>query len=283
MVNNPKWARGSNQYVKRSHTRRSGSSTESRLILDHSEKVRQLEDTGVAWSQFDVERIRHSEVERIRFRFKTHLPELIWNTAALEGNNFTLPEVKTLLEGVTVGGRRLDDAQQILALSEAYCRLDELVGAGEFALTKSVSDELHALLARHEAIESGSFRGEREVTGGGTVRLASGGVVEGTPHGEGGELLRGHFDHLISFLDSIDDPRQRALIYFASAVRRQLYFDGNKRTARLMMTGELMSSGFEVVSVPFARKLEFNEALDVLFSRDDATDLLRFLSTCVLD
>jgi len=211
------------------------------------------------------------------------LPELIWNTAALEGNNFTLPEVKTLLEGVTVGGRRLDEAQQILALSEAYRRLDELVGTGEFALSKSVSDELHYLLARHEAIESGSFRGERDVTGGGTVHLASGGVADGTPHGEGGELLREHFDLLISYLNAIDGPRQRALIYFASAVRGQFYFDANKRTARLMMTGELMSSGFEVVSVPFARKLEFNEALDVLFSRDDATDLLRYLSTCVLD
>lgn len=283
MVKNPKWALDSNQYVQRTRASGNDSSTESRLVLDRSEIVRTLEDTGVTWSQFDVERIRPSEVERIRFRFKTQLPELIWNTAALEGNNFTLPEVKTLLEGVTVGGRRLDDVDQILALSEAYNRLDELVGAGEFALTKTVSDELHALLARHEAIETGSFRGERAVTGGGTVRLASGGVVEGTSHGEGGELLRKHFDHLISFLDSIDDPRMRALIYFASAVRRQFYFDGNKRTARLMMTGELISSGFEVVSIPFARKLEFNEALDLLFSRDDATDLVRFLSTCVLD
>jgi Fic family protein len=253
------------------------------LILHRDEIVHQLEDTGVTWSSFDVEQIHPSDVERIRHRFRAHLPELIWNTAALEGNNFTLPEVKTLLEGVTVGGKRLDDAEQILALNDAYNRLDAMVGAGEFELTKSVSDELHALLARHEAIESGSFRGEGTVTGGGTVRLASGGVVEGTPHGVGGQSLRAHFDRLISYLEAINDPRQRALIYFASAVRRQFYFDGNKRTARLMMTGEMMSSGFEVVSVPFARKLEFNEALDVLFSRDDATNLLRFLGTCVLD
>jgi Fic family protein len=168
-------------------------------------------------------------------------------------------------------------------LSDAYSRLDEIVAAGEFCLTKSVSDELHGLLARHEAIESGSFRGEGTVTGGGNVRLASGGVVEGMPHGEGGESLRARFDDLASFLQSVDDPRERALIYFASVVRRQYYFDGNKRTARLMMTGELMSSGFDVVSVPFARKLEFNEALDVLFERDEATDLLRFLATCALD
>ena len=49
-----------------------------------------------------------------------------------------------------------------------------------------------------------------------------------------------------------------------------------------MMAGELMSSGYDLVSVPYSRKLEFNNALDVLFDRDDATDLLRFLSTCTL-
>ena len=281
MVKDPKWARGSNQYVKR--MRPGTPPRQSSLILSRDEIQRQLEDTGVSWGVFDVERIRPTNVERTRQRFRASLPEMIWNTAALEGNNFTLPEVKTLLDGVTVGGRKFEDAEQILALSDAYGRLDAMVGDGRFALTKSVSDELHGLLARHEAIESGSFRGEGSVTGGGTVHLASGGLVEGTPHGPGGVLLRANFDHLVSYLNTVDDPRHRALIYFASATRRQFYFDGNKRTARLMMTGELMRCGYEIVSVPFARKLEFNEALDVLFSRDNASDLLRFLSTCGLD
>ena len=282
MVNNPKWARGSNQYVKRARTGHSRLEPALNLSQRREEILRVYRDTGVTWSTFDVERIRPSDVERIRHRFRAHLPELIWNTAALEGNNFTLLEVKTLLEGITVGGKTLDDEEQVRALSVAYNRLDEMVGAGEFSLTKSVSDELHGLLAKHEAIESGSFRGEGAATGGGTVHLASGGLVDGTPHGAGGETLRAHFDDLILYLETVEDPRQRALIYFASAVRRQFYFDGNKRTARLMMTGELMTSGFDVISVPVARKLEFNQALDVLFSDDDATELLRFLGTCVL-
>jgi RNA-binding protein YhbY len=53
---------------------------------------------------------------------------------------------------VIAGGERLDDVDQILALKDAYNRLDEMVGAGEFSLSKSVSAELHKLLARHEAI-----------------------------------------------------------------------------------------------------------------------------------
>jgi len=190
--------------------------------------------------------------------------------------------VRTLLEGLTVGGKRLEDEEQILALSAAYNRLDELVANGAFSLSKQVSDELHGLVAVHEALESGHFRGEGQVQGGGTVSLANGGSVPGTEHGEGGALLRKHFDSLVDYLQSLDDPRRRALVYFASAVRRQFYFDGNKRTARLMMTGELMSSEYDIVSVAYNRRLEYNNALDALFEKDDATDLLRFLGTCTL-
>jgi hypothetical protein len=116
----------------------------------------------------------------------------------------------------------------------------------------------------------------------GTSSLASGGQVEGTEPGPGRVLLRQHFDDLTSYLATVEDPRRRALIYFASATRRQFYLDGNKRTARLMMTGELMSSGYDIVSIPFGRRLEFNNALDTLFSEDDGTELLRFLATCTL-
>lgn len=286
MVNGkPKWAKGSNQYAKRpgvgqGHAESSRSLTApagSAQMGDH-----RLDEVGIVWDAFDVGRIRKSDVERSRHRFRVHLPEMIWNTAALEGNNFTLPEVRTLLEGVTVGGKRLEDERQILALSEAYNRLDEMVGSGEFELSKAVSDDLHGLLAVHEAIESGHFRGEGSVTGGGSVRLANGGYVEGTPHGEEGEALRQHFDDLVGFLGGVQDPRERSLLYVAAATRRQFYFDGNKRTARLMMAGELMSHGYDMVSVPYSRRLELNNALDRLFETDDATELLAFLGTCTI-
>jgi hypothetical protein len=87
---------------------------------------------------------------------------------------------------------------------------------------------------------------------------------------------------MLDGLAEIEDVRIRALVYFASATRTQLYFDGNKRTARLMMVGELMSHGFEPVSVPFARQLEFHTALDHMFTTDDATPLLAFLGTCTI-
>jgi hypothetical protein len=55
------------------------------------------------------------------------LPEYVWDAGVLEGNPFTFPEVKTLLEGVTVGGRKLSDQEQILNLAESSKHVMDLV------------------------------------------------------------------------------------------------------------------------------------------------------------
>ena len=75
--------------------------------------------------------------ERAVFRLRRMLPEFVWDASVLEGNPFTFPEVKTLLEGVTVGGRKLSDQEQILNLAESAKRLIALVTEGEFALDKA--------------------------------------------------------------------------------------------------------------------------------------------------
>ena len=67
------------------------------------------------------------------------LPEFVWDAGVPEGNPFTFPEVKTLLEGVTVGGRKLSDQEQILNLAEAAKWLLALVKAHRFEAPKAVS------------------------------------------------------------------------------------------------------------------------------------------------
>lgn len=240
-----------------------------------------LRATGVRWDPYriDFDRIQKTSVERSRFRFEKSMPDLVWNAAALEGNTFTLPEVRTLLDGVTIGGKKIEEEEQVLALVDGYTRVDELVAGACFALRKDVSDDLHGRVARHEAIESGAFRGEGATGGGGSVRLANGGFVEGVPQ----DQLQERIDRTLDFLGSLDDPREQALGYFAAATRSQFYFDGNKRTARLMMSGLLMTHGYEVVNIPFARKYEFNQALDILFTDDDATPVMAFVADCAPD
>lgn len=59
-------------------------------------------------------------IERVCFRFHKMLPEFVWDASMLEGNPFTFLEVKTLLDGVTVGGgHKIFDQEQILNLAES--------------------------------------------------------------------------------------------------------------------------------------------------------------------
>ena len=109
----------------------------------------------VSWEHRERPLIVELGTERALFRLTKQLPDLVWNAAALEGNTFTLPEVRTLLDGVTVGGKALAEQQQILDLLEAFNLLHELVIKEESAVDKATSDALHAVLARNEAIDAG--------------------------------------------------------------------------------------------------------------------------------
>lgn len=94
--------------------------------------------------------MREVGVDKVLDRSRASLPDLVWNAAALEGTNYTLAEVKTLLGGVIVGDKSLEDAEQIIAPSKGYSLVNEFVCDGGFTLGKNISDRLHGLVARHE-------------------------------------------------------------------------------------------------------------------------------------
>ncbi|MET4780647.1 hypothetical protein [Glaciihabitans sp. UYNi722] len=281
MTANRGWDRGSNHYQKRIKPSAGLGlpSTHSIALGASGHAADQLALTGITWdpTALDFDLIQEPTPQRVRSRFRAQLPEFIWDAAALEGNPYTLPEVQTLLAGITVTGHKLEDQNQILALNEGYNHVDTLVETGAFSLDKSTSDEIHGLVAVHEAIESGHFRGEGQVGGGGHVSIGERGAYVASDPGERGETLIEEFGDLIDYLDTVEDPRERAIAYFAAATHRQFYFDGNKRTARILMTGTLMSAGYDAISVSANRRLEFNTHLGELFVDHDATNLMRFI------
>ncbi len=272
------WDKNKDSYKKTPKSFLPGSIQKSRDASVVVSRENQLELTGIFWESdsVDLGRMRQGGVEWARARMQKRLPQLIWSTAALEGNTFTLPEVQTLLDGVTVDGKRLEEQQQVLALQETFNFLDGLISTNSFRLNEHTSNEFHARVARHEAIESGHFRGLGSVTGGGTVRLSTGGTVEGLPT----DQIPQRFEGIVDIVKNLEDPRLGALVYFAAATRSQFYFDGNKRTARMMASGILLENGYDAINIPFERRLEYNKCLDVLFTTNNATPIMAFVASC---
>lgn len=238
---------------------------------------------GFTWNRETVPNIisAHS-IERVCFRFHRMLAEFVWDASMLEGNPFTFPEVKTLLDGITVGGRKLADQEQVLNLAESAKSLVSLVKTGQFELNKTIFTQLHNIVARNEALEWGCFRGEGQET-------------NYTPHvslGEygryfplltlaGGAILHDRFMQGISVLNEhVTNVFEKATIFFLFGALQQFFFDGNKRTSRLMMNGILMSQGVDAISVPAVKLHEFNEKMVRFYLSKDANEMIAFLFHC---
>ena len=236
---------------------------------------------GFSWDRVALPAIVpvHS-VERVCFRFQRMLPEFVWDAAVLEGNPFTFPEVKTLLDGVTVGGRKLSDQEQILNLAESSKVLLAMVKADKFFLNKIVFCELHSIIARNEALEWGHFRGEgeeRNYTP--DVSLGEHGRYTPLPTLKDAPELNKMFNQATDVLDrSLPNPFEKALVFFLHGALQQYFFDGNKRTSRAIMNGVLMSNGIDAISIPAARVQEFNEKMVQFYLTKEATEMVEFLS-----
>lgn len=238
---------------------------------------------GFSWDRSTFPKITttHS-IERACARFLRLLPEFVWDASVLEGNPCTFIEVKTLLDGITVGGRKISDQEQVLNLAQASKRLLALVKAKQFALDKSTYLELHNLVAYNEALEWGVFRGEgKEIHYTPDVSLGEHGRYTPAPTTSGGLNLQDIFSQGVAALNAhVPDDFEKALAFFLFGALQQFFFDGNKRTARFMMNGVLMSNGFDAISVPAARAQEFNEKMVHFYLSKNADEMLAFLVDC---
>jgi hypothetical protein len=220
-------------------------------------------------------------LERVCFRFHKMLPEFVWDAGVLEGNPFTYPEVKTLLDGITVGGRKISDQEQILNLAESSKRLLAMVKTGRFSLSKPVFTELNGIVVRNEALEWGVFRGEgRETNYTPEVGLGESGRHTPLPTLPGAPELNRVFHAGTAALAEACPPFERATAFFLFGALQQFFFDGNKRTSRFMMNGVLMSHGIDAISVPTSKAQEFNEKMVRFYLSRDATEMMAFLVDC---
>ncbi len=235
---------------------------------------------GLRWDRklFPLQVTENTVVRAVK-RFQKSLPQFIWEAAQLEGNPFTFPEVQTLLDGITVGGRKLSDAQQILGLRDSMRLLCEDVLTGSFAPTKGMACQLNALIARDEALEWGHFRGEGKELSNVSVNL---GPVswQPKPTEAGGHNLIETFENGLASLSALSDPIERAFALKLFMAREQFFFDGNKRTARAMMNGVLMASGFDGISIPASKQLAYNQAMTRFYPSGEATEMMHLLASC---
>lgn len=193
---------------------------------------------------------------------------LVFNMAKLEGNPYTFPEVQTLLDGITVGGYKLSDQDLVLRISAGWDRLIQLVEKGAFSLDKQTAIEMNALVARGEALSVGAFRD-------GMVSISA--TNHRPPSPDNLELT---FDRLVQETKKEPMPRS-AFRLFLQCSANQFFWDGNRRTAQLLMNGLLVSNEYMPVSIPAQDQLEYNKKMIRFYDTGVIDEMELFLSRCM--
>jgi len=200
---------------------------------------------------------------------KREVGVLVHDSVLLEGIHFTLPEINTLLEGVTVGGHKLGDQQIAINQGEAWRYLFSAVKNDEFYVSLAFICDLHAISAKEEVSEWGQLR--------------SGGVtIAGSDYMPPKAAdLPSKFAALLISMERFDEIYDKAIHFFLAVARNQFFYDVNKRTGRLMMNGILLNAGYPAINLSAKRKLEFNQLMMRFYKSGEEAEMNAFMRSCI--
>lgn len=207
--------------------------------------------------------------EKAIFLAKRQLPEFVYDAVNLEGIHYTLPEVQTLLDGVTIGGHRMSDQKITLNQANAWKHLFSMLEENTFSLTKEIACRLHSIAAKEESLKWGCFR-EGGVTIAGTDYIPP-----------SADKLDALWEAMVTESKKNSDIYDRAIFIFLQMSRYQFFYDVNKRMGRFLMNGLLLDSGYPAINLPAKKQVEFNKLMLKFYISGNTSPMTEFMKTCL--
>ena len=205
------------------------------------------------------------------FVAKKMFAQLVYDFQSLEGMPFTFPEVKTFIQGITVGGHKIADHDKLKQQQLAWKRLINLVEQNKFQLSEKISCHLEGIAAKDEALEPGIIRN-------GVVSVSSGDYSFSPPDHD---KLPAIFTASIKEANDKNIPVcDRGYKLAADYAFNQFHWDGNKRTGNLMMNGLFLDKGLLPCPIPSRRLNEYNIALMELYKNGQPKPVIDFHKSC---
>lgn len=202
----------------------------------------------------------------ILFAVKKLKAQLVYNMTKAEGNTHTVAEVMTIVDmGVTVGGKKLQEHEQVVQTAKAWDYLIELTETDQFRFDKKTAMEFNQIVAKADYNDLGCFRNRN-------VKITGTGYTPPDPlH------VRDIWNDVERFVRIERDPKKAAFTSFLEIARNQIFNDGNKRTGQLMMNGVLISNNLHVVTFPDNLLHEFGTKLISFYETGEKGEMLQFL------
>lgn len=197
----------------------------------------------------------------------------IYHSNAIEGNTLNLQQTRHIVENrMAVGGKSLHEQNEVLGLDAAMRFLNETLlyrPLGHFKIG-DILDIHRRVLGFCDPIESGKFRKHQVFVGHFTP-----------PSPDHVEHLMEEFIEWLNSNELLTEahPVQIAAMAHYKFVYIHPFYDGNGRSARLIMNLLLMKFGYPPIIIKKEDRLEYYENLEMA-NQGDIKPFIRFVAKC---
>ena len=194
---------------------------------------------------------------------KSHLVDTIYKQAVLEGVATTYSDTETIIEGGKVNNMTADDVLKVVNLKHAW----------EFILNKDVvsSPTNFALLCEiNKLVEEGFYYNA------GRVRSTPVGIGETTwkPEIPIETVIKEQLEDILNSELSVIDKAIELLLFVK---KKQVFIDGNKRTAVIFANHFLISNAKGLIVIPNDKVSEYKKLLIAYYEGIDKNSIIVFL------
>lgn len=238
------------------------------LVLNNSIKAKelkkQIKEINKKLTQLNYidEELSEKVKQNIDFA-KRHLADTIYKQAILEGVATTFADTESIIEGGKVNNMTSEDIMKIVNLKHAW----------EFILNKNVilSDTNFALLCEiNKMVEEGFYYSAGKVR---SVPVTIGGTTW-KPELPIESVIKEELEKI--FNDKMDDI-DRAIELILYTMKKQIFIDGNKRTAVIFSNHYLISKGKGIIAIPAELTEEFKNLLIPYYEGKDEKKIKKFI------
>ena len=202
------------------------------------------------------------------FVAKRNIVDYIWKSANLEGIIITYSDTQTIYDGFSVSGYKLEEINAINNLKKAWqfilndigialnfvyiCKINELVGENVFY---------------------------------------NPGVIRTTPVNIGGTSWKPDFPIETKIKEELEEllsnneisKTEQAINVMLWVMQRQMFIDGNKRTAMLIANKLMIENGCGIISIPIEKQNEFYKLLITYYETNDSSIISKFIYDNAID
>jgi hypothetical protein len=184
------------------------------------------------------------------FWAKRNIVDYIYKSANLEGITVTYPETSALYNGMTISRKmKVDDVVTINNLKYAWRFILEHI---DYPIDYSFICKINQFVGGNSLIFGAGYIRTNHVSIGGTKWRPDIPVESQIKE----ELLE---------LNTIENPTDRALSLMLYCMRKQMFIDGNKRTAMLAANHIMIQNGCGIISIPVEIQDEYFKPLLIKF------------------